>query len=45
ENCTELAPYLCETDYVTASFGKSKLIRKSTLAEGASCCDFWYVNK
>lgn len=45
ENCLEIAPELCKTDFITAKFSKSNLIRNSTLANGDSCCDFWFVEK
>lgn len=43
EKCPEIAPMFCAIDHVTAHFGKSKLIRKGSLAQGAPFCDFCYV--
>ncbi|BDR85009.1 L-2-amino-thiazoline-4-carboxylic acid hydrolase [Clostridium tetani] len=45
EGCPEVTPQLCKTDFITANFGESKLIRTSILADGASCCDFWFIEK
>lgn len=45
EGCFEIMPALCKTDFITANFGKSRLIRKSTLADGSSCCDFLFIEK
>lgn len=45
EKCPEIAPMFCAMDYVTAHFGKSKLIRKGSLAQGAPFCDFCYVEE
>ena len=44
EGCPEIAPMFCAMDYATAYFGKSKLIRKGSLAGGAPFCDFNYVD-
>lgn len=43
EGCPEIAPMFCAMDHVTAHYGKSKLIRKGSLAQGAPYCDFCYV--
>lgn len=45
ENCCEVMPVLCKIDAITASFNSAKLIRKMTLAEGGSYCDYWFVEK
>lgn len=45
EGCCEIMPILCKIDMIMISFGKAKLIRKTTLIEGASYCDYWLVKK
>ena len=39
----EITPALCGIDYATAKLMHAKLIRKETLAEGGSMCDYWMV--
>lgn len=45
EGCPEITYQLCKIDFITANFGKSKLIRKSTIADGSTVCDYWFIEK
>jgi hypothetical protein len=41
----EITPALCTYDYDMAELGGTVLTRNHTLAEGSSCCDFYFQKK
>lgn len=45
ENCCEIMPALCRMDKIMVGRYKAKLVRRSTLIEGANCCNYWFVEK
>lgn len=43
EGCPELAPLICQFDYVMAKHMNAELKRTKTLVTGGDFCDFWYI--
>ena len=40
---TEILPYMCAIDHMTAKLFHAKLIRTHTCATGSGSCDYWYI--
>ena len=45
ENCSVLAPQMCQFDYVMAKYMGCELIRTKTIANGDALCDFWFYKR
>lgn len=43
EGFLEILPVMCDNDYIMASLMHGKLHRDSTLAQGGTLCDYWFV--
>jgi len=43
ENCAELAPQMCQFDFVMAKYMGCALTRTKTIANGDELCDFWFA--